>query len=80
MVEHAYEQYLVDECRNQIMHKRKLEADANQPLPKSQQDSETAKEERAQKIELAKNYELTRCSELEDLFPKRKRGNGYKAF
>lgn len=63
MVERAYESYLVDECKSQFNYKLKLEATAKQ-IPN--------KDEREQKLQHANNFELSRCTELEDLFPKRK--------
>lgn len=72
MVERAYEQYLVDECKNQVKHKRKLEAEAKQIHDEG---------ERVQQLEKAYKFKLSRCTELEDLFPRRKqqeRGGFYR--
>jgi len=71
MVERAYEQYLVNECKGQIANKQKLETIAKQ---------KSDEEERAQILEQANSYTLSRCTELEDLFPRRKRGAGYRAY
>lgn len=66
MVEKAYEQYLVSECKTQLQYKRQLESAAAK---------ERDEREQARKLERAAGFELTRCSELEDLFPRRKRGS-----
>ncbi|GKZ00351.1 hypothetical protein MPSEU_000988100 [Mayamaea pseudoterrestris] len=63
MVEKAYEQYLSNECNRQVEHKRKLEQSA-----KALKDESA----RTRKLEQAKTYELTRCAELKELFPKRR--------
>jgi hypothetical protein len=59
MVEKAYEQYLSTECNRQVAYKRQLEQAANSIKEES---------ERNRKLETAKAFELTRCSELHDLF------------
>ena len=62
MVEAAYENYLVKECNKQRSYKRSLERDATKhPTDEAN--------ERARRI--AKEFELTRCTELNDLFPKK---------
>jgi hypothetical protein len=62
MVEKAYEQYLVDACKKQVTYKRKLEkADASGATGS---------------LERAKSFELSRCSELDDLFPSRRKDKG----
>jgi len=66
MVERAYEQYLVAECKNQVNYKRQLEATATK---------EADEEERSRKLERAKSFDLTRCVELDELFPRRKANN-----
>jgi len=58
MVETAYENYLVEECNTQRKHKKKLLADA-------QHEEEVAK---------AQQFQLSRCIELNDLFPLRHSG------
>jgi hypothetical protein len=68
MVERAYEQYLVSECKVQLGFKRKLEAAA-------QREADEVARRKAQ--EKAAAFELSRCVELGDLFPKRNRGSGY---
>jgi hypothetical protein len=70
MVEKAYEQYLVSECKSQLGYKRKLEAAAQK---------EATDEARQKAAERAAAFELSRCVELKDLFPKRNRGSGYGA-
>lgn len=69
MVERAYEDYLVKECKAQIAYKRRLSemASAHPGGPDS--------EERNQKLEKAQAFELTRCAELEDLFPRRRKAS-----
>mmetsp|Transcript_41267 Transcript_41267/g.98803 ORF Transcript_41267/g.98803 Transcript_41267/m.98803 type:complete len:456 (+) Transcript_41267:408-1775(+) len=68
MVENAYENYLVEECNVQRKYKKSLIEDADKkPTPEEQ---EIAKK-------TAREFELSRCVELNDLFPihhtKRKR-------
>jgi hypothetical protein len=62
MVERAYEQYLVNECTAQQNYKKRLLASAQH---------ERSEAERNRKLKLAKDFELSRCDELVDLFPKR---------
>lgn len=71
MVERAYEQYLVDECKNQVNYKRKLESEAQKVVDAN---------ERMQQFERASKLELSRCSELEDLFPRRKQQGKYRVY
>ena len=60
MVENAYENYLVNECNSQKKYKRKLIAEAEKkPTPEE--------EDKAKKI--AFEFELSRCVELNELFP-----------
>jgi Domain of unknown function (DUF1977) len=70
MVERAYEDYLVNECKTQLEYKKQLETSANQ--------QGASEEGRRKAQERAAAFALSRCEELEDLFPRRKRGNGYK--
>lgn len=65
MVENAYENYLVNECNSQKKFKRKLLAEAE----KKATPQET---EKAQRI--AAEYELSRCVELNELFPSKHTG------
>jgi len=65
MVENAYEAYLVSECRRQREHKRRLELAAANKVG--------TEEERARELKRAEEYELSRCTELQDLFPRRQR-------
>ena len=68
MVEGAYENYLVDECNVQRRYKKKLL-------------SEAEKKETAEDIEIslktAKEFHLSRCVELNDIFPLRNSGRRY---
>ena len=71
MVERAYEQYLVDECDSQIRYKKSLQRKASNEKDPVQQQKQT---------KTAAEFSLTRCSELEDLFPgrkNRKRNSGW---
>lgn len=61
MVERAYEEYLVEECTSQKKYKKQL----NEEARKHRQDVRL--QQRAQ------NFELSRCAELEELFPRRSR-------
>jgi hypothetical protein len=59
MVENAYENYLVKECNGQKKYKRTLIAEAeNKPTP----------EERTRALKIAKEFDLHRCVELNDIF------------
>lgn len=62
MVEKAYEQYLVDECKSQRLYRTRL--------VKAAQKEENP-DEANKKMKLAEEFELSRCTELGDLFPKR---------
>ena len=64
-MERAYEEYLVDECKKQGSYKTSLER-------KSQQERNAA--ERQRKAQKAHEFELSRCMELDDLFPNRRKG------
>lgn len=59
MVEQTYRQYLQSECKNQRTYKKQLERDALKSNP----------EERESNLSKAKAFELSRCQELQDLFP-----------
>lgn len=74
MVQNAYEDYLVKECKTQLEYKKQLAASANQ----QQQQHGVSEEAKRKAQERAAAFALSRCEELEDLFPQRKRGNGYK--
>lgn len=63
MVEKAYENYLLKECNAQTSYKHRLEQDANRQV---------APAERARKSKIADEFELRRCDELYDLFPRQK--------
>lgn len=63
MVERGYEKYLVEECKNQKTYKRRLEKRA------AATRSSLSDVERANLAKKAEEFELTRCIELEDLFP-----------
>lgn len=68
MVERSYHQYLAAECRNQRMYKKQLESDAMR-MPE---------EKREKSLEKAKEFELSRCIELQDLFPQQSNAPDYK--
>jgi len=61
MVEDSYKRYLIDECKNQKDYKKKLE---NLGMKRT-----ISQQERENLMRKANNYDLTRCIELEDLFP-----------
>ncbi len=61
MVEKSYERYLFDECKNQKAYKRKLESLSAK--------NRITEDERTKLMKKAAGFELTRCLELEDLFP-----------
>lgn len=65
MVENAYEQYLVEECNTQRRKKKEMISAADSKP--TEDETEAAKQE-------AQNIELTRCVELNDLFPLRHSG------
>jgi hypothetical protein len=62
MVERAYENYLVNECKTQTKYKQRLVARAQK---------EPGADEKKRRMKLAEEFELSRCEELKDLFPKR---------
>jgi len=64
MVENAYEQYLVKECKKQKDYKAQLEKEAGWAAEEAS---------RARLLQRAKDFELSRCTELRDLFPSRKK-------
>jgi hypothetical protein len=67
MVETSYENYLVGECNSQRKYKQELTNEANQkPTP----------EEQVIARRTANQFELSRCVELNDLFPLRRSGRG----
>jgi len=59
MVERAYEEYLIHECRSQQRYKRDLEKTAWR----------LTGDARERQLEKATEYEMDRCIELGDLFP-----------
>jgi Domain of unknown function (DUF1977) len=61
MVEAAYEHYLINECTRQRKYKSGLERKAK---------LERIESEKLRKTKQAADFELTRCVELVDLFPK----------
>jgi hypothetical protein len=61
MVEHAYENYLVNQCTSQRKYKNGLERKAQLEKDES---------EKLRKTKQAADFELSRCLELVDLFPK----------
>lgn len=63
LVERTYNQYLDNECNEQKKHKRQL-----QKAARKLSDSDPKKERQLRKADA---YELSRCDELQDLFPKR---------
>ena len=63
MVENSYRGYLADECKTQKAYKRRLESLS------STRRGKTTEAERANLAKKADGFELTRCIELEDLFP-----------
>ncbi|KAL7439872.1 hypothetical protein ACHAXH_006519 [Discostella pseudostelligera] len=63
MVERSYESYLMEECKNQKLYKRRLEKRA------SSTHRTLKEEERLVLKKKAEEFELSRCMELEDLFP-----------
>ena len=60
LVEKTYEKYLVHECNNQEKLKRKLE---NEAMASTGEDKD-------RKLKRVQDFELTRCNELNDLFPR----------
>ena len=68
MVEGAYENYLVDECNIQRRYKKNLIAEAEKK--KTREEIETSRK-------TAESFHLSRCVELNDLFPLRHSGRRY---
>ena len=64
MVEHAYEDYLVTECRTQTQFKINLEKEARRLRDPAAQEQQMRK---------AAEFDLSRCTELDDLFPHRRK-------
>jgi len=62
MVESTYHKYLVSECNNQATYKKRLEKDAREKAG-------VTEEERNRLQRRAEEFELSRCTELENLFP-----------
>lgn len=62
MVEKTYHNYLVNECNNQASYKKRLEKDAREKTG-------VTEEERNRLLRRAEEFELSRCTELENLFP-----------
>lgn len=62
MVEGAYENYLVKECTSQRKYKKELLAEAGK---------KPTEEEQQRARRRANEFEMSRCSELNDLFPLR---------
>lgn len=74
MVERAYEQYLFDECSKQSTYKASLEKAARKEKDAARQQLQMRR---------AAEFELSRCTELDDLFPNRqkaKKQQRYRAF
>ena len=75
LVERSYKEYLINECETQRGYKKQLQMNAKRIL-------ESDARERA--LKKAAEFELSRCTEFEDLFPpqkmhayQHKRGRGY---
>jgi hypothetical protein len=68
MVEGAYENYLVDECNVQRRYKKKLLSEA---------EKKATVEEIEISLKTAKEFHLSRCVELNDIFPLRNSGRRY---
>jgi len=64
MVEKSYESYLVAECKNQQIYKKQLEKSAKERSGMTPADRE-------RQMRKAAEFELSRCEELNDLFPNR---------
>lgn len=60
MVEESYKRFLFDECKNQKDYKKRLEMLVTRARSEQERDNLTRK---------ANNFDLTRCIELEELFP-----------
>jgi Domain of unknown function (DUF1977) len=67
MVERAYENFLVKECQAQKEYKKRLYKKARK--------KELRDEEKARLLKFASEYQLSRCEELADLFPDKRRKN-----
>ena len=63
MVERSYESYLMEECKNQKLYKRRLEKRASSTHRTLKEEERTILKKKAEE------FELSRCMELEDLFP-----------
>lgn len=61
MVERSYERYLMEECKNQKDYKKKLE--------RMSTNTRISEEDRNKLTKKLAGFDLTRCVELEDLFP-----------
>lgn len=64
LVERAYENYLVRECKEQKEYKKRLLTRA---------EKENIEEEKQRLLKLANEFELSRCEELMDLFPSKQK-------
>lgn len=65
MVENAYENYLFNECQSQLSYKKTLQ--------KKVASNRINEDERTRLRTLLNSYSATRCDELDDLFPKRRK-------
>lgn len=65
MVEKSYKQYLMEECKNQQLYKASLEKLASSPNSSRNVMSDV---DRERQMKRAKEFELSRCIELESLF------------
>ena len=65
LVERAYENYLIRECKVQKEYKKRL-------LTKAEQ-KEYSEEEKQRLLKFANEFELSRCDELMDLFPSKQK-------
>ena len=73
MVEKSYQKYLFAECKNQKVYKRALEQAAER--------NGMTESDRVRQRKKADEFELSRCLELEDLFPETvKQGVGTYGF
>ena len=62
MVERSYEKYLRSECKAQKKYQDKL-------FNRAKYDTNVPEEQRENSLEEAKSYKLSRCIELDELFP-----------
>ena len=69
MVEKSYENYLTAECKNQRTYKSQLERNA-------QHRKGLTTDDRKRQLKKAAEFELTRCTELNGLFPRGRGGGG----